>query len=387
MAIQLFTEGMDPTPLPCISKADILQLIRAATPKTSNGVGMVVMADSAPDVVTTPALAKFIWLKSVASVPNGEFYYYNGSSWTLLSVVNGASLANNSVTLAKLSISGAAALDIIQLNGAGTALVFTSILNALQANSITLAKLVNGGAGNFVFSSLSSVNQFITMTQLASFLVDGTVSYSKIVPANIANNEVLVSLLGVNQWMQLATIVNYITDNTIPLNKLLRTGGTSLQSIRLNAAATGWEFYTPSSATVRFSANKASANQTIATTTITKVTFGTEDYDQGSNFNVGTGVFTAPAAGIYRFRAKITFEANGGIASNNVVYLYKNAAMVRQAYFPSFAAPVYAHTMVIDADLQLATNDTIEVYVNQQSTANRDISGLAANTSFEGIGL
>jgi len=242
--MQYIQEGLDPTALSCISKSDMLQMIRASKPYATNKIGFIIWAEDAPDVVATPELAYFFWGKLTSGTPTGDIYYYNDTSWSLWTLLDGSKLNNASVTLAKLSSTGASNLDIIQWDG--SAFVFTSVLNAITNGTITLAKLVNGGgAGNFVLMSIAGVNQFYTPTQLAALLPAANITITQLANGGAGNNYLLMSLNGVNTWVLGANIIDYITNNTLGLTKLARIGGAALQSIRINAAANAWEFYTP----------------------------------------------------------------------------------------------------------------------------------------------
>lgn len=243
---QYFVEGFDPTvdPSACVSRAELLQLIRAAKTNVSLKTGLAIQADSAPDVVTYPELAYFIWLKSVAGVPNGEFYYYNGTSWTLLSIVDGSLLANNSIPLTKISRSGAAALQLIQVNAAGTALVWASINDVIVNNTLPIAKLVGGGAGNKILTSLAGTNTWSTPDAVAALFSNNIIALAKVVNGG-AGDFLFTSRSSTNQFITFDALMGFLTDGIITLAKLSGTGGTAGQAIRRNTSNNGWEFFTP----------------------------------------------------------------------------------------------------------------------------------------------
>ncbi len=242
---QYIDEGLDPTPLSCIDKSDLLQMIRAAKPAT--GYGFVVMSDSAPDVVTYPELARFIWLKSVADVPNGEFYYYNGTSWALLSLVGGNLIANNSIPLSKISLTGSSPYYILQVNSAGNALVWISVVNAIQNNSIPLSKLVNGTSGNKFLTSLSGVNAFSDISAIVGYLSDNSLAISKLIRGDPSAHGLFLRTFedgSVAEWVDFDPN-EQIENQELLLSKLAPTGGVSGQAIRLNTGGNAFEFYTP----------------------------------------------------------------------------------------------------------------------------------------------
>lgn len=244
--MQYIEEGLDPTPLACISNADVLQMVRAAKPYITNKIGFIIWSQTAPDVVTNPEQANFLWGELDGSdVPTGNIYYYTGTSWQLWTLLDGSKLNNLSVTLAKLSVTGASALDIIQVNAGATALVFTSIPNAITTGSLVLSKLSNGGAGSFIFVSIDGINQFYTPTQLTALIPANTLSTTQLINAGVGNDYFLMSLNGVNLFTEANLLVNYIDDGTISLAMISSSGVGALQSIRRNALGNAWEAYTP----------------------------------------------------------------------------------------------------------------------------------------------
>lgn len=385
MSQQYFIEGLDPTALACLTKADILQMIHAAKPYTA--FGMLIFAVNAPDVVVNPEQKYFLWIKVVDLinyVPTGDIYYYNGTSWTLWILLDGSKLTDNTVPLSKIKRVGTAAYDIIQVNSTNNGLIYTSIVNAIQAASITLAKIANGGAGNFVFASIGGTNQFYTPAQLVALFGSAAFNLTQIANGGIGNDYFLMSISGINTFVLAANLVNYIEDNTINKSKLLHTGGSAGQSIRINSAGNGWEFYTPGVSSA-FSAHKNGTNQTILNNTATKVTFGTEVYDTAGYYTVASSTFTAGIAGIYRFNAMVTFESAGGAAVNQfTLRLYKNGVLFKEVYAGMIVPATIFNSLAIAADMQLALNDTVEVYVNQQSGVSMNINGLASATYFNG---
>lgn len=203
MSMQHLQEGLDPTPLACITKSDLLQMIRNAKPYPQQG--FIIFADSAPDVVTNPELEYFLWMKTVAGVPNKEVYYYNGTSWELLPLIDGAYIANYTISLTKLKLTGSSPFDLIHVNIAGTDLEWVSPPNAIQANTLGPEKLI--------------------------------------APDNV-NKYMLVCLLGFKEFKLIDTVLSVdVSDNVIPVMKLVRAGADSLKKfLSTNAAGTTIEW-------------------------------------------------------------------------------------------------------------------------------------------------
>lgn len=88
----------------------------------------------------------------------------------------------------------------------------------------------------------------------------------------------------------------------------------------------------------------------------TKMPYDTENYDTGSN--VSSGTFTAPIAGVYDFKAR--WGSGSSTANFSSIALYKNGTEVsRGSYLQYVGAPM---GNVVNDQLQLAANDTIEVW-------------------------
>ncbi len=91
------------------------------------------------------------------------------------------------------------------------------------------------------------------------------------------------------------------------------------------------------------------------------VTFDTENFDTGSNYDTSTGKYTAPVAGFYQFNANISVNYTGG---NYIgVAFHKNGTRVSIGNF--VAGGGSGSTLAsngVSAYLQLAANDYVQVY-------------------------
>lgn len=104
----------------------------------------------------------------------------------------------------------------------------------------------------------------------------------------------------------------------------------------------------------KFSVYRTAAHT--SSTSATKITFDTELFDSNNNF--ATGTYTAPVAGFYQFNA----IAGNTIATGTqiIAMLYKNGAL--EYYGSTFTAAATASLSTVSALVQLAANDTVEVY-------------------------
>jgi hypothetical protein len=106
----------------------------------------------------------------------------------------------------------------------------------------------------------------------------------------------------------------------------------------------------------------------------TTIIFNSETYDSGSNYNVATGVFTAPVSGYYTFSSSFTIAA----MSAQVCWgeWYKNAAVLMR--FNRFDTVSGSWSPSASIDVYLAANNTFAVRGVLVGTARK----LEANQSY-----
>lgn len=80
-----------------------------------------------------------------------------------------------------------------------------------------------------------------------------------------------------------------------------------------------------STARPMFNAQRTTSTQPLPFGSVTDLLFNTENTDQASNYAPGTGIFTAPVAGLYLFNASAQIaNSSGGVANLTDVYFSKN---------------------------------------------------------------
>lgn len=121
------------------------------------------------------------------------------------------------------------------------------------------------------------------------------------------------------------------------------------------------------------------ANGTLSAIGDTKITFDTEDYDTGNNFDKVNGRFTAPFAGWYHFDVIAHVSAN---ASGHNVQLRKNGAII--SIGQEISATTGTVGMAMGTDLYLSTNDYVEFFVFNSAGATRSWLGTNFRTQFSG---
>ncbi len=122
-----------------------------------------------------------------------------------------------------------------------------------------------------------------------------------------------------------------------------------------------------------FSRARKSSDQTISTTAATKVTFDTEDFDTQPCFSSST--YTAPSSGKYQINLYLRATAVAA-AQYHFAYIYKNGGAVRCFYGASETPGTgdYPRIITFSDIINLATNDTIEVY-SESGDSSYAISG------------
>jgi len=143
-----------------------------------------------------------------------------------------------------------------------------------------------------------------------------------------------------------------------------------------------------------FSATKGGSNQgSIASGTLTKVTWPTAEWDTGGCFaegsdpdvSVATSRFICNLAGKYHFY--FALKLTGNVLYDNAVWLYKNGSAWRYAnYFIAYdsGANTGVPTMQMETTLDLADTDYIEVMVHQESGGAQTVDGATTASWFTG---
>ena len=233
----------------------------------ASGLGIIIYQSTTPDVATYTEYATFLWINTTT----GELKYWNGTSWQLVSGF--ATIADASVTVAKLSPTGGAALQLIRINAGGTAFEFVNPADLFSTNSLPLNRLVNAiGAGYVPYSDGSGV---YTSSLLATLI------NTWLTTANIPNTRV-IDVAGVGLPNQVAYIADtfnalsygYVESllraNQTPTNKLQYTAGLAGKWLKVNAGGTDIEGATEApggkAAVVKYTGVANTAPQTISTT-------------------------------------------------------------------------------------------------------------------------
>jgi hypothetical protein len=125
-----------------------------------------------------------------------------------------------------------------------------------------------------------------------------------------------------------------------------------------------------------------STTQSIATSTNTKVIYGSEFFDTNNCFDSTTNYrFTPTVAGYYQITAAVR-DATGPVSGQLVSYIYKNGSVIN--FVVNTFAGAVGTSSVCSVLLYLnGTTDYIEHYVSQNSVSSVNISASSASTYFQ----
>lgn len=240
-----FIEGIDPTSTFGGYASVLLQLVRQAYP--SSTYGMVLFDTTAPDVTGTNAWRKTcVWLNlTLPDFPTVNVYKEGTSpGWVNVNNIIGngaittAMIANGAVTLAKLSVSGGAALQLIRVNATNTAFEFVSLASLVTVGSIPVGSIITTGIppGQLRFAGVfgPTTAQWLTPINIINALVDGSINPDLIAPpgaltsrsqfltARTADTFATYRYFEPNvDILSDAMNGNRVTDNTLPVSKII----------------------------------------------------------------------------------------------------------------------------------------------------------------------
>jgi hypothetical protein len=129
-----------------------------------------------------------------------------------------------------------------------------------------------------------------------------------------------------------------------------------------------------------FSATDAGQTaQVVPNITFTKLTLRTEDFDLTSSYDAANSRFTAPVAGVYHFSGAVFMNSSATIVA---AHLYKNGAEVKRGQ--SYTVTGNVSNGSVNADLNLAAGDYVELWVYHNSGANNGVGNAATHTHLSG---
>lgn len=192
-----FVEGIDPTSTFGGYASVLLQLIRQAQP--SSTYGMILFDTTPPDVTGANAWRKrSIWISlATPATPTVNVYREGGSpGWVNVNdvispnTITTAMIQNAAVTLAKLSVAGGTANQLIRVNAGATAFEFVSLSSLVVNGSINVGSLITTGipAGQFRLAGTygPGVANWYTAQNVIDNLANAAIGTDLIAPAGAA---------------------------------------------------------------------------------------------------------------------------------------------------------------------------------------------------------
>lgn len=335
----------------------------------ASGLGIIIYQSTTPDVATYTEYATFLWINTTT----GELKYWNGTSWQLVSGF--ATIADASVTVAKLSPSGGAALQLIRINAGGTAFEFVNPADLFSTNSFPLNRLVNAiGAGYVPYSDGSGV---YTSALLATLI------NTWLTTANIPNTRV-IDVAGVGLPNQVAYIADtfnalgyayveaLLRNNQTPTNKLQFAAGSAGKFAKVNVSGTDLEYSDSTgvkAGILKYSVAKNGAAQAVLITTETVVEWNTEVDTEGaiSALDTATDRFTL-ATGTYLIDISVpVYQAAAALTGVLMLYDVTGAAIAASVSFAQ-TGDVDSQTVNLKATVKVtaATNVyDVRIYASQ----------------------
>lgn len=356
-------------------------MVQAA--RFSDSFGGIYWQSSAPDVATYPDLARCIWGKLVGGESNSEFYYWDGSTWQLLFVLDGEDILSGTIEKEALALTDA--YKGLFMNAAGTAWEYKLPQDAFVVNSLPINKLVYGTANQVLLMNGTPVPTWSTigvanMTSPGAaanvrFLqadVAGAISWAAFSPSSFANNSIAVAKItagttgyiigsvgGVTVWGTPDTV---LSEGSIPVAKLV--GGSNGQVLGMSGGDPTWIDSNDGNDGLigeRYDPNNTAYNYVQGNPM--PVDFATSVVDRSSGWNSGTDDFTPPK-GIYYIYAKLT-QAIQALASSGSLLVYVDGALEATGAAVAYSAVVETEIFVEYGPFRLDGSQTVAIYFAQ----------------------
>jgi len=362
---------------------------------TSNGAAALPTFQAVPSIATPISLANGGTAKALVAA-NGGIVYSDADSFEILAPTSTA----NQPLLS--GASGAPGWSTATYPGSTTAnqLLYSSAANTIgglaTANNGTLVTSATGvpsilagpGSTGRVFqSNAAAAPSFSTATYPS--VATGTGTILRADGTNwVATTATYPTTTTVSQ-IPYSSSANVIGGITTANSSLLKTNGSGVPSMTTTGSVTetNGQFNWPLQPAFRATLSADPTNVTGAGTAYT-IVFNTEAFDQNSDFDATTGIFTAPVTGIYHF--DVTIFMYGIVAATAIDITIRNSAgttigqLSRTAGLALSSATNYAGSW--SATLLIASAGTAKVVLAVSGEAGDVIDILSGSnqTSFSG---
>lgn len=285
-------------------------------------------------------------------------------------------------------VSSSADTRVVALNATSSTTVFGSILNGAVTTCIFQTSVTdthggyNSATGEYtnkvpgyynISGTVRPSGTFASSAQLETMIyINGTKVLGELGELSGGSGNTMsptVTLLG--RWLNAGDVVT------------IRVVGSNWISLTC-ASGAGMHYFSISSAqgpsqiaaseVIAVNAYRSSTPQTIPNNSDTTIIFDVKEVDTHNAYNNTTGVFTAPAPGLYKFDAGVKLDLNIGTATNTYAYFQKQGNGVR--------AQTYQYQDVTAGDVTLRPSDIIPLDTGQTVTVRAaQFSGGSGATS------
>lgn len=154
-------KGASLTPVWGALATELEQLVERAVPNSYRG--MVIVDDVAPTTTGQPSgyptnwytwQKRCLWVKDT----NNELYAFDGTTWSLVKAspadasIGTAAIIDDSVTIAKMNVTGGQQYQIQRVNAAETAMEYIDAAELFGPNDIDIANLGGSSLGSFILT-------------------------------------------------------------------------------------------------------------------------------------------------------------------------------------------------------------------------------------------
>lgn len=169
------------------------------------------------------------------------------------------------------------------------------------------------------------------------------------------------------------------TYHPVPAGSLDILANTAVSQVRFMIEMLQGPSQIAASEVIAVCAYRSATPQTVPNNTDTTIVFDTVETDTHGSYNASTGVFTAPAPGLYKIDASVRLDLTIGTATATYAYVQKNGSGVRAQTY-QYQDLTAADVSLRPTDLvRLNAGDTITVRAAQFSTN----SGATSATTFQ----
>lgn len=312
----------------------------------------------------SPQVGNYIKLDAITTSSTNTYNLLNG----------GVAFVPESALHMLVSLNGVIQEPLTAFSVSGSTITFLPSSGTLSSSDSIDFILVLGNTLDIGTPSDSTVTNaktnFVSTSSSAGLSIKGDGTTDGTLQLNCSQNSHGVKLAspahsaGQSYTLTLPT-GNLTAGNVLKINSISGSGTTAIGQLEA-----------PSQLTMpnqpAFSVTNTASSQTITYNTLTTVSYNTERFDQGSNFNLTNNEFTAPVTGKYQL--SINIPVNN--LDNSATFYYGEIATSNRRYLSMFDMGSYNDdlgylgftlSLLVDMD----ANDTAQAKIYQQAGATQ----------------